>query len=128
MVVMGMPLFHVLVFLVPFARSEGIGGGAAGLLIGIVGAASVVGRLGLGAIGGRFGSIRMFKVSFAIMALSYPIWLLGSSYAALVLFAVTMGLGYGGYIALLPAVAAKLWGVAGLARLRRPSTAPTRLP
>lgn len=46
MVVMGMPLFHVLVFLVPFARSEGIGGGAAGLLIGIVGAASVVGRLG----------------------------------------------------------------------------------
>ena len=114
MVVMGMPLFHVLVFLVPFACSEGIGGGAAGLLIGIVGAASVVGRLGLGAIGGRFGSIRMFKVSFAIMALSYPIWLLGSSYAALVLFAVTMGLGYGGYIALSPAVAAELWGVAGL--------------
>ena len=114
MVVMGMPLFQVLVFLVPFARSEGIGGGAAGLLIGIVGAASVVGRLGLGAIGGRFGSIRMFKVSFAIMALSYPIWLLGSSYAALVLFAVTMGLGYGGYIALSPAVAAELWGVAGL--------------
>src|SRR5674536_319696 len=34
MVVMGMPLFHVLVLLVPFARSEGIGGGAAGLLIG----------------------------------------------------------------------------------------------
>jgi hypothetical protein len=70
----------------------------------------------------------MFKVSFAIMALSYPIWLLGSSYAALVLFAVTMGLGYGGYIALSPAVAAELWGVAGLAPLRRPSTAPTRLP
>lgn len=114
MVVMGMPLFHVLVFLAPFARSEGIGGGGAGLLIGIVGAASVVGRLGLGAIGGRFGSIRMFKVSFAIMALSYPIWLLGSSYAALVLFAVTMGVRYGGYIALSPAVAAELWGVAGL--------------
>lgn len=126
MVVMGMPLFHVLVFLVPFARSEGIGGGAAGLLIGIVGAASVVGRLGSARSAVRIDP--QFKVSFAIMALSYPIWLLGSSYAALVLFAVTMGLGYGGYIALSPAVAAELWGVAGLAPLRRPSTAPTRLP
>jgi MFS family permease len=43
------------------------------------------------------------------------LWLFaGGSYVMLVLFAVAMGVGYGGFIALMPAVAAGLFGTVGL--------------
>jgi len=43
------------------------------------------------------------------------IWLLaGGSYPALVTFTIVMGIGYGGFIALAPAVAATLFGTVGL--------------
>ena len=38
------------------------------------------------------------------------IWLGAHSYASLIIFAVVMGTGYGGYVALVPAVMAHLFG------------------
>jgi MFS family permease len=48
------------------------------------------------------------------MALSYLLWLVASSYAWLVVFAVVLGLGYGLRIALMPAVLIDLFGVKNL--------------
>ena len=49
------------------------------------------------------------------LGLSFGLWILaGSSYALLVVYAVVLGVSYGGFIALSPAVAAALFGPTGL--------------
>ena len=59
--------------------------------------------------------MRLYQFSFAIMGLSYLIWLVaGDNYTILVIYTVVMGCSYGGFIALSPAVAAELFGLAGL--------------
>jgi MFS family permease len=69
----------------------------------------------MGAVAARVGPIRLVQASVALMAASFLLWLgAGSSYGALVVFALIMGVGYGGFIALSPAVAASLFGTTGL--------------
>ncbi|MET0326854.1 MAG: MFS transporter [Ilumatobacteraceae bacterium] len=112
---MSTALFVPFVFIKSYATDEGIDAGAAATLVGIIGASSVVGRLGLGGLGGRFGATRLMQASFVILAASFLIWLAaGSSYPMLVLFTLVMGVAYGGFIALAPAVAAGLFGTVGL--------------
>lgn len=114
---LSLSLFEVFVYLTPFARDRGTGEVAAALLVSVVGGASVVGRLGLAAVSDRVGRIRTYKWCFAVVAASYLIWLLGGAYPSLVVFAVVFGVGYGGFIALAPAVAAELFGTEGLGGL-----------
>ena len=50
-----------------------------------------------------------------IVALSFLMWLFSShSYYLLAVYAVLLGAGYGGFIALSPAVAAEIFGLLGL--------------
>ena len=91
------------------------GGTQGAWLISVIGLASVVGRLGLAALGSVLPLMRLYQICFTIMGLSYLIWLFaGESYAILTAYAVVMGASYGGFIALSPAVAAQLFGLAGL--------------
>lgn len=113
--VMSLALFVPFVFIADYAEGEGIGSGPAATLVGLIGASSVVGRLGLGALGARLGPIRLMQLSFAMVSGSFLLWLFaGGSYLMLVVFTVVMGVGYGGFIALAPAVAAILFGTVGL--------------
>ena len=108
-------LFVPFVFIKSYTTDEGIDAGPAATLVGIIGASSVVGRLGLGALGSRLGATRLMQLSFALLTVSYLLWLgAGDSYAMLVLFAIVMGVAYGGFIALAPAVTAGLYGTVGL--------------
>jgi MFS family permease len=108
-------LFVPFVFIKDYATDHGVDDAAATALVGVIGASSVVGRLGLGALGARLGATRLMQLSFAIMAASFLVWLgAGDSYARLVLFAIVMGVAYGGFIALAPAVTAGLFGTVGL--------------
>jgi len=108
-------LFVPFVFVKTYATDRGIDSGAAATLVGIIGGASIVGRLGLGALGARLGAARLLQLSFGVLAASFLLWLgAGGSYAMLVAFAVVMGVGYGGFIALVPAVTATLFGTRGL--------------
>jgi MFS family permease len=108
-------LFVPFVFIKDYATDHGIDSGPATALVSIIGASSVVGRLGLGALGARLGATRLMQLSFAIMAASFLIWLsAGDSYERLVAFTIVMGVAYGGFIALAPAVAAGLFGTVGL--------------
>ena len=101
-------LFTPFVFIKSYATDHGIDAGPAAALVGIIGASSVVGRLGLGALGARLGATRLTQLSFVVLTASYLIWLAaGDSYAMLVAFAIVMGVAYGGFIALTPAVAAE---------------------
>ena len=105
------------VFLPAFAHNRGAGQVAAAALVGLIGGASIVGRLGLATLADRFGVIRLYQLSFLTLGLSYGLWLGANSYGWLVVFTVVMGLGYGGYVGLSPAVTAEFFGIQGLGRV-----------
>ena len=108
-------LFVPFVFLVPYAKAQGIDEVAAASLVGIIGGASIVGRLGFGALGDKISSIRLFQTTFFMVAISYLVWLLASdSFTLLILYAALLGAGYGGFIVLSPTVAAEIFGLVGL--------------
>jgi len=108
-------LFFPFVFLIPYARMQGIDEVLAASLVGVIGAASIVGRLGFGALGVKFRPIHLFQITFTLVAFSFIFWMLaGNSYLMLLAFAVMLGAGYGGFIALSPTVTAELFGLAGL--------------
>ena len=108
-------LFVPFVFLVSYARSQGINEVAAASLLGVIGGASIVGRLGFGALGDKISRMRLYQSTFMIVALSFLVWLFSyHSFTLLIVYAVLMGAGYGGFIALSPAVTAEIFGLAGL--------------
>ncbi len=109
-----MALFVPFVYLPAFAHDHGANEIASAALISIIGGASVIGRLGLGAIADRTSTIRLYQACYLLLAVSFLLWLVGSSYATMVVFAIAMGTGYGGFVALSPAVLAELFGVARL--------------
>jgi MFS family permease len=102
-------------FVVDFAKAEGIESGDAALLVGLIGASSVVGRLGLTTVTGRISAVRLLQGCLAVPPVAFVVWLLaGDSYPLLVLFALLLGVGYGGFVALGPEVALGYFGVVGL--------------
>ncbi|MGI9607796.1 MAG: MFS transporter [Acidimicrobiales bacterium] len=108
-------VFVPFVFLASYAEGRGTDPVRAALLVGLIGGASVLGRLGLGVLADRGGSMRLYFVSFILMSVGHAIWLAaGSSYPILVVYAIWTGVGYGGFIALSPAVAAEVFGLDGL--------------
>ena len=110
-------LFVPFVHLPAFAESRGAGAVAAAALVGVIGAASVVGRLALGAAAGRLGVLPTYQGCFVLMAGSFALWLGEPSYPRLVLFALLLGVGYGGFVALGPPLVAEVFGVQGLGAL-----------
>jgi len=113
-----MALFTPFVFVKTYATDRGIPSGRAAALIGLIGASSIVGRLGLGALGAKVGPVRLMQASFGVMAGSYAIWLVADGrYSVLVTFAIVLGVGYGGFIALSPAAVAVMFGTNGMATI-----------
>lgn len=107
-------LFLAFVHIVPYAIKMGTAPVAAAGLISVVGVGSATGRLGLGGAAERLGAVRTFQLSVGILIASYVVWYLAPSYAALAGFALVLGLGYGGWVALSPSVMADLFGAEGL--------------
>lgn len=108
-------LFVPFVFLVSYAKTQGIDDVAAASLVGIIGGASIAGRLGFGALGDKISRMRLFQSTYMIIAFSYLVWLLSShSFTLLTVYAVLLGGGYGGFIVLSPVVAAEIFGLVGL--------------
>lgn len=108
-------IFVPFVFVVTYAKEQGIDDVPAATLVGLIGAFSIVGRLGLSALAGAVGTMRLYIISFAGMACSHFIWLFaGGSYVALVIYTIVLGISYGGFIALSPTVVAERFGMDGL--------------
>ena len=110
----GFALFLALVHIVPYALHMGSAPLAAAGLVSVVGVGSVAGRLALGGAAERLGPVTAFRVSMAILLLSYLVWLVAPGYPLLAAFALALGLGYGGWVALSPSVMAELFGPEGL--------------
>jgi len=112
---MSLALFVPFVFLVQYAKEQGISSSTAAFLITSLGLGSVLGRLGLGILGLRVGVLPLVVLCFCVQPVAYTIWLLaGGNYILLLAFAALLGVGYGGYVALSPVAAAGIFGLQGL--------------
>jgi MFS family permease len=107
-------LFTPFVFMADYIDTTGAAGSAA-VLLGVIGMASIVGRLGFGAIASRVGILGLYRLAFLGLALSFLIWIVAdTNYPLLIAFATVLGVSYGGFIALSPAVIAELFGTVGM--------------
>ena len=110
-------LFLPFAHLPAYAESAGTAPVAAAGLVGVVGAASVLGRLALAPVADHVGALRTYRLCFLTVGLSFVPWLVAGEYASLLVHAVAFGVGYGGFVALLPSVLAERFGVVGLGTL-----------
>ncbi|HEY5662875.1 MAG TPA: MFS transporter [Ilumatobacter sp.] len=112
---LGTALFVPFVFVGQYAKARDVGSVQAAVLVGVLGGASVLSRIGFGSLVRSFGSFRLYRTCFFIHGASFLIWLTaGTSYAMLVVFVFVLGVGYGGFVALGPIVISDRMGVTGL--------------
>lgn len=117
-VLVSVAVFTPFAHLPALAEDRGAGAVEAAGLVGFVGAASVVGRLALGPVADRWGLFRTYRSCFLAIGTSFALWFWpAAGYAGLVLFAVVFGVGYGGFVALLPGLVAQRFGVERLGGL-----------
>ncbi len=111
-------LFIPFVFAVPYAKERGISPVAAATLVGLLGGSSVLSRIGFSWLTNKFGIFRIFRFGFVLSPIAFVTWLFaGSSFTALAIFMLIMGIGYGSFVAVSPLVLADLFGVVGLGSL-----------
>ncbi len=103
-----------LVFLPAFAREHGVEPVAASALLSMLGVMGILGRIGVGVLTVRVGTLRLFKISVAVMAVSYLLWLPFTTYGWLLTFTAVLGMGYGIRIALMPVVLIEAFGLENL--------------
>lgn len=104
-------VFVPFVHLVPYAVDHKIHPPTAVLLLSAIGVGSTIGRFFLGSIADRMGRDASLITMYGGMAASLAIWALANGdLTALLAFAVTFGLFYGGWVGILPAVVADHFG------------------
>ncbi len=112
---MSMALLGAFGFVIKFAEDDGISPSRAALLMSVVGASSILGRLLLTAVAGRLGSVRLLQIALAAQPLAYFFWVISNGrYHLLVIFAALLGLTYGGFVALSGDVVAFYFGLKGI--------------
>ena len=114
--ILGGPGFYApLAFYNDHAVSEGIGSQAAALLVGVVGASSVVARLIISALGDRFIPMRQYRLGQLLLLGCLFLWLsAGNSYGLFFLSALFHGVGWAVWFTAAPNVLATWFGVADL--------------
>ncbi|MDZ7589957.1 MAG: MFS transporter [Rubrivivax sp.] len=92
------------------ARDLGVADAQAVGLVGLIGIGSLSGRFAIGALADRVGRPLTLVLAQASLGLSMALWLAAGGYPALALFALWMGLSYGGIVSLMPALCMDLFG------------------
>ena len=92
------------------ARDLGLNESRAVGLVGLIGIGSLVGRFAIGALADRLGRALTLLLAQVSMGLAFLIWWAAGGYTALALFALWMGLSYGGIVSLMPALCMDLFG------------------
>ena len=114
--ILGGPGFYApLAFYNDHAVSEGIGSQAAALLVGVVGASSVVARLVISALGDRFIPMRQYRLGQLLLLGCLLLWFsAGNSYSLFFASALLHGVGWAVWFTAAPNVLATWFGVADL--------------
>ncbi len=104
------PMFIPFAHVSAAARDLGVSDARAVGLVGLIGIGSLVGCFGIGTLADRLGRPRTLVLAQAALGLSFLLWASASGYAAMAVFAVLMGLSYGGIVSLLPALCMDFFG------------------
>ncbi len=99
------------------ARDLGVGEAQAVGLVGLIGMGSLLGRFGIGALADRLGRPLTLTLAQAAMGASFLLWAGAGSYAAMVAFALCLGLSYGGVVSLMPALCMDHFGARAVASI-----------
>jgi len=101
----------ILVHIVSHAIGLGISAASAALIIPVIGAISIPGRILLGMAGDRIGNRPAYVIGFVFLSVSLFWLLVAKELWMLYLFAVIYGFGYGGLSALISPIIAELFGL-----------------
>jgi MFS family permease len=103
-------LFVPFVHLIPFALDHGVPQSSAVLLLAGVGVGSTLGRFFLGGLADRLGRELALLLMFVGMAAALGVWAFSTVFWAMAVFALTYGVFYGGFVAILPALVMDFFG------------------
>jgi MFS family permease len=103
-------MFVPFVHLVPYALDHGIAATSAALLLAAVGVGSTGGRFFLGGIADKLGRGPSLVMMFGGMAATLLVWTVSTRYWELAAFALTYGVFYGGFVAVIPALTMDYFG------------------
>jgi MFS family permease len=92
------------------ARDLGIDEARAVGLVGLIGLGSLSGRFAIGALADRIGRPITLILATASLGLAFIAWGVAGGYTAMAVFALWMGLSYGGVVSLLPALCMDFFG------------------
>ena len=104
------PIALPFAYLVGSAQDGGVPRGEALALVGVVGLGSLPGRVVMGLLADRLGRRAVFLFCCAGVATATLFWAAAADRHAFNLFAAAFGVLYGGFVALLPAFTADLFG------------------
>jgi MFS family permease len=99
------------------ARDLGVPAAQAVGLVGLIGIGSLTGRFAIGALADRMGRPLTLALAQASLGLSYLLWYASSGYGAMAVFALWLGLSYGGIVSLMPALCMDLFGARAVAAI-----------
>ncbi|MDO8491605.1 MAG: MFS transporter, partial [Dehalococcoidia bacterium] len=100
--------------IVPYASDTGLSAPMAAAVLSLMGAGSIVGRIGLGAVSDRFGRKQTLAASLVLGTLMM-VWLtLFKEPWTLYFYAAVFGVSYGGWVALYPSLVGEVFGLASL--------------
>jgi MFS transporter, OFA family, oxalate/formate antiporter len=103
-------LFVPFVHLVPYALDHAVPQSSAVLLLGLIGIGSTAGRFALGGLADRVGRDFALLGMFAGMGLALAVWACSTGFWGLAVFASIFGIFYGGFVAVVPALAMDYFG------------------
>ena len=92
------------------ARDLGIAEAQAVGLVGLIGIGSLSGRFGVGWLADHLGRGPALVAVMGSLGASMLLWLVAPGYATLAVFALWMGLSYGGSVSLMPALCMDFFG------------------
>ncbi|MBO0765281.1 MAG: MFS transporter [Hyphomicrobiaceae bacterium] len=96
--------------LVSYALDQGVAQSSAVVLLAMIGVGSTAGRFVLGGLADRMGRRLSLLVMIVGMALAMAIWAASTQFPALTAFALSYGVFYGGWVAVLPAIVMDQFG------------------
>ena len=104
------PMFIPFAHVSAAARDLGVSDVRAVGLVGLIGIGSLTGRFVIGALADRIGRPLALVLMQASLGASFVLWALADGYLAIALFALWVGLSYGGIVSLMPALMMDLFG------------------
>ncbi|MBU2549745.1 MAG: MFS transporter [Proteobacteria bacterium] len=110
-------LVGVMAHLFTYATENGLPNHLASWAYGLIGVTSLAGKIGMGALSDRIGRKTVFILAFGLKGTAFLLLLPQPSALTLFLFAALLGLSYGGWTPIFPAVLGDYFGLASMGRI-----------